>query len=67
MAAHEPRLWETLQESGYLDFTAHALKPGFHMIAPIARVAPIARNSMQTIQAILWKQSRKVEGRPGRS
>ena len=33
-----------------------ALKPGFHMIAPIARVAPIARNSVQTIQAIIWKQ-----------
>ena len=32
------------------------LKPGFHMIAPIARVAPIARNSVQTIQAIIWKQ-----------
>ena len=30
MAAHDPRLWETLQEfsqkSGYLDFTAHALR-----------------------------------------
>ena len=32
------------------------IKLGFHMIAPIARVASIARNSVQTIQAIIWKQ-----------
>ena len=29
------------------------LKPGFHIIAPIARVAPIAPNGVQTIRATI--------------
>mgnify|MGYP006973591574 CR=1 FL=1 len=32
------------------------LKPGFHIIAPIARVAPIAPNGVQTIRATIRKQ-----------
>ena len=52
-------------EHGFLDsenaefasrYVGLVFKPGFHMIAPIARVAPIAQNSVQTIQAIIWKQ-----------
>ena len=51
------------------------VKPGFHIIAPIARVAPIARNSVRTIRAIIYgngklrgdRGDRGDRGRPDRT